>query len=398
MLTPRAIAAAAGCLIASVCAQEDSFFYKSHDLSSLRVLENGGGAVYYDTARGNVSRPIEDILRDGGMNAIKLRLFVDPTGDDAGKYDLPGTIEVAKRFVSGAGFRLILNTHLSDTWGDPGRQTIPRAWPTDLEGLSATLRKYMSDTLTAFCDAGVAPDIVTIGNEISRGMLWPVGRFDPWEQPIENRTRTMASFARLYKAARLGIDDAVAAPGSNGSCKAVPEVSMHLDAGWDTELYANIYSGMFNNTDILSTDDLDVFGLTLYPFYGNAGTFANLRRTSEYLINTYGKKIHVLETDWPVDCDGTYLPAGRSPPVLSELSIPVSAQGQLQWIGNITEVMRSLPNGLGQGVSYWEGGWLNFSTSGIGGCDDLLLFDQAYQNTAPNFNGYSRESVNMFLH
>lgn len=306
---------------------------------------------------------------------------------------------MAQRFVTGAGFRLILNMHLSDTWGDPGRQTIPRAWPTDdADALAATLRRYMRDTLSAFCDAGARPDLVTIGNEISRGMLWPVGRFDPLAEPLASRAASMAGFARLFRAARRGVDDAVAAAGAGGTCATRPEVAMHLDAGWDTTLYANIYSALFADPDIVTEADLDVFGLTLYPFYGNQGTFANLNRTARYLVKTYGKKVHVVETDFPVDCDGTYLPPDREPPVLSELGVPVSAQGQMQWVGNITDIMRGLPNGLGQGVSYWEPAWLNFSSLGAGGCDDLLLFDQEYSETSPRFRGYSRESVNVFQH
>lgn len=232
MFALKTLAAATGLLLVRAANAQDtpseSFFYKSHDLSSLRVLENGGGAVFYDTALGNVSRPIEDILRDGGMNTIKLRLFVDPTGDDAGKYDLAGTLAQATRFVADAGFRFILNMHLSDTWGDPGRQNTPRAWPADdPAALAVAVRAYVGDTLATFCAAGAAPSIVTLGNEISRGILWPVGRFEPWEQPVENRTATFAGFARLWKAARLGVDDAV----SGGACAVRPDVAMHLDAG-----------------------------------------------------------------------------------------------------------------------------------------------------------------------
>lgn len=54
------------------------FFYKGHDLSSLQILEDGG-ASYKDTARGNATRPVEDILGDGGMNTVRLRLWVNPT-------------------------------------------------------------------------------------------------------------------------------------------------------------------------------------------------------------------------------------------------------------------------------------------------------------------------------
>ena len=54
---------------------EGSFFYKGFDLSSLKIMEDGG-AVYKDSQHGNITRPVEDILT--GMNVIRLRLWVDP--------------------------------------------------------------------------------------------------------------------------------------------------------------------------------------------------------------------------------------------------------------------------------------------------------------------------------
>jgi arabinogalactan endo-1,4-beta-galactosidase len=58
------------------------FFYKGFDLSSLKIEEDGFGpglgAIYKDTQRGNITRPAEDILGDGGMNAVRLRLWVYP--------------------------------------------------------------------------------------------------------------------------------------------------------------------------------------------------------------------------------------------------------------------------------------------------------------------------------
>lgn len=55
----------------------EPFFYKGFDLSSLKIEEDGG-AVYKDTQRGNITRPVEDILGDGGMNVVRLRLWVWP--------------------------------------------------------------------------------------------------------------------------------------------------------------------------------------------------------------------------------------------------------------------------------------------------------------------------------
>lgn len=56
----------------------EPFFFKGFDLSSLKILEDGG-AVYKDTAKGNATRPVEDILGDGEMNVVRLRLWVNPT-------------------------------------------------------------------------------------------------------------------------------------------------------------------------------------------------------------------------------------------------------------------------------------------------------------------------------
>jgi arabinogalactan endo-1,4-beta-galactosidase len=51
---------------------ENPLLYKGHDLSSLKILEDGG-AIYHDTAKYNATRAAEDILGDGGMNTVRLR-------------------------------------------------------------------------------------------------------------------------------------------------------------------------------------------------------------------------------------------------------------------------------------------------------------------------------------
>ena len=41
---------------------------------------------------------------------------------------------------------------------------------------------YTRDTIAAFRDAGVLPDMVQVGNEITHGMLWPDGKLpDNWK-------------------------------------------------------------------------------------------------------------------------------------------------------------------------------------------------------------------------
>jgi arabinogalactan endo-1,4-beta-galactosidase len=50
---------------------DDGCFFKGHDLSSLKLLEDGG-SIYKDTSRHNETRPAEDIVGDGGMNSVCL--------------------------------------------------------------------------------------------------------------------------------------------------------------------------------------------------------------------------------------------------------------------------------------------------------------------------------------
>jgi arabinogalactan endo-1,4-beta-galactosidase len=64
----------ASCLQSLGACREDAatFFYKGHDLSSLKLCEDSG-STFVDTARGNRTRPAEDILGDGGMSTVRLR-------------------------------------------------------------------------------------------------------------------------------------------------------------------------------------------------------------------------------------------------------------------------------------------------------------------------------------
>lgn len=86
-----------------------SYFYKGYDLSSLKILEDGG-AIYKDTLRGNATRPVEDMLE--GMNTVRLRLWVHPKvpydGGYYETYNLKYVMALAKRFHS-KGYHIYLD-------------------------------------------------------------------------------------------------------------------------------------------------------------------------------------------------------------------------------------------------------------------------------------------------
>ncbi|KAK0904994.1 hypothetical protein LTR02_006694 [Friedmanniomyces endolithicus] len=289
----------------------EPFFFKGHDLSSLKILEDGG-AVYVDTERGNVTRPAEDILGDGGMNTVRLRLWVYPKAPyDGGYYESYGlnyTIPLAKRFHD-KGYKIYLDYHFSDYWADPSKQATPEEWPTTLHPLASTLRDYVSSSLLDFHNAGVDLALVSLGNEIRHGMLWPLGEVDVDIQPASARVANFTNLAMLWAAARNGVRDAVAC----GIQK--PQVMIHIDDGWNLTLQETWFSSL-TATGQVKTSDWDIFGFSFYPFYGTAATLANLKTSLTALAYKYNKPLHVVETDWPDICNGP------SAPELSEQSIP----------------------------------------------------------------------------
>lgn len=213
--------------------------------------------------------------------------------------------------------------------------------------------------------------------------MWPLGQVDIDIEPSDARIANFTGLATLYTAARTGVRDAVSA----GACE--PLVMIHIDNGWDLRLQERWFASLLG-TGLVKEGDWDVFGFSIYPFYGTEATLGNLEETLTFVAETYGKHIHVVETDWPAVCNNTEAPE------LSEPGIPASAAGQLEWVSRIVDIVKGLPKGLGQGINYWEPAWLN--NTGLGSaCDDATLFRTDWSGWPQEVTAYSRDSVNMFL-
>ncbi|KAF2102478.1 glycosyl hydrolase 53 [Rhizodiscina lignyota] len=369
-----------------------AYFYKGHDLSSLPILVEGG-AIYKDGQHGNITKCAEDILGAGGMNTVRLRIWVNPPD---GNYNLEYNIKFASQLVK-KGYKIYLDFHFSDTWADPQHQLVPVAWldpatnTTTVAALEVKIREYVADTLLAFHKAGIKLDLVSLGNEIRHGTLWPYAQADVDREPFSSVIANFTNLAHIYASARRGVTDAV----SKGAEK--PTVMIHIDNGWNLTLQERWF-GAITAEGIVTTKDWDVFGFSFYPFYGAAATFDNLYHSLHTLAAKYHKPIMVVETDFPATgCTGGVYQNETFPAFFSEPElVPLGVQGQLDWMAEITKIVRSLPNGLGQGTFYWEPAWLN-STSLGGACPDSLLFDQDWSDLAHPV-GISRKSVEMFRH
>jgi arabinogalactan endo-1,4-beta-galactosidase len=115
------------------------------------------------------------------------------------------------------GYHFLLDYHYSDTWADPGKQFIPMAWEgKSHEELVRELFDYTKQTIRAFREAGVLPDMAQIGNEVTNGILWPDGKLPAnWDH-----------FVDFVKAGIAGV-----AEGAGDQPR--PRIMIHIDKGGD---------------------------------------------------------------------------------------------------------------------------------------------------------------------
>jgi arabinogalactan endo-1,4-beta-galactosidase len=295
----------------SICAQEYAI---GADVSFLgQAVQNG--AVFKDNG---VPEPALQILKNHGYNWVRLRIFYHPTQLPN---DLQYTIAQAKA-AKQLGFKFLLDFHYSDTWADPGKQFPPKAWEGKThQQLVQAVFEYTRDTIAAFRDAGVLPDMVQIGNEITHGMLWPDGKLPQnWD-----------NFAQLVYAGINGVD----AGRGNGIR---PRIMIHIDRGADLA-GTKAFFDKLNSYDV----PYDVIGQSYYPWWH--GSLNDLRQNLQFMAREYHKDIIVVETayDWK---PGNYLT--RPAP------FPESPEGQREFLTELNRVVMATPDGLGKGIFWWE--------------------------------------------
>ncbi|KAJ1566999.1 hypothetical protein HK405_007578 [Cladochytrium tenue] len=318
--------------------------YRGVDWSSVAV-EEAAGRTFHASASA-AAQPLETLLVAAGVNIVRQRVWVS----DSSTYSLAYNVALAKR-AKAAGLKVYLDLHLSDTWADPAHQTIPAGWPTDIGNLSWKLYNYTQQVCNTFAAASLPVEIVSIGNEITAGLLWPTGS-----------TTSYANIARLLHSAAWGIKD------SNLATQ--PKIMIHLDNGWSWAAQNAFYSKVLATGSTLSTTDFDMMGVSYYPFYNPSATLSALTSTLKSMANTWGKQLAVVETDWPVACPS---PAYAFPS--DTTSIAISATGQLVWLQKVAAAVAAAGTG-GVGLFYWEPAWVDNAALGSS-CSDNAMFEFA---------------------
>ena len=297
------------------------------DISALEKIEECGGVFRDHGEPGDAIR----IMVGRGANCFRLRLFVDPTGENVVVNDLAYTARLAKR-IKAAGARWMLDFHYSDTWADPGNQRKPKAWEDlDFESLEKTVYDYTRGCISELKSEDVLPDFVQIGNEITPGMLWPDGRLHGVGEPDAQWDH----FARLLAAGARGVRDAA----RGKDCRIV--IHVHCGGDWQKTNW------FFENVGRRHVP-YDVVGLSYYPWWH--GTLddlrENLRRTSE----TFDKDVFVVETAYPHRQWDVSNKRGQSD---EPMVWPHTPAGQADFLDALVRTVRETPNRRGLGVLWW---------------------------------------------
>jgi arabinogalactan endo-1,4-beta-galactosidase len=287
------------------------------DLSFLKQAEDGG-KVFRD---GTNAMPALQIFRNHSYNWVRFRLFVEPVGGR-----LPNNLAYTLTEAAAAkklGYHFLLDLHYASTWADPAMQPTPAAW-TNLTTAARTqmVFAYTRDTLAAFRAAGVLPDMVQVGNEITGGMLGPSGRLpENWD-----------NFAGYLRA---GINGVTAGCGVGPR----PQIMIHIDSGGKRDK-SKWFFDKLNTCQI----PFDVIGLSYYPWW--QGPLTNLRTNLDYLARTYGKDIIVVEAAyyWKPNRETADRPG----------EFPETPAGQRQFLNELTRTVLAVTGGRGRGVFWWE--------------------------------------------
>ena len=284
------------------------------DLSFMKMAEDNGFSFKED----GQEKPCLDIFKDHGYNWIRLRLFHTPTKLPN---DLEYTISLAKE-AKKLGLKFLLDYHYSDTWADPGKQFIPKAWEgKSHDELVQAVFEYTKSTMISFRDSGVFPDMVQIGNEVSNGMLWPDGKLpNNWD-----------NFVELVQA---GINGVYASCGNNPP----PEIMIHIDKGGDKQ-FTEYYFNKLHSFGV----KYDVIGQSYYPWWH--GNLLQLRECLNFTATTYQKDIIVVEVayNWtPTVYIDTIAP------------FPESPEGQKEFLEEVNRIVLNVPDNRGCGVFWWE--------------------------------------------
>lgn len=293
------------------------------------------------------------LMKQYGMDAVRLRVWVDPERGFSSKEDV---LAMARR-AKDLGMAIMIDFHYSDWWADPGKQNIPKAWADfNLEQMKDALAAHTEETLLLLKDNDIEVKWVQVGNETRDGMLWPMGRLSEGN---------MKNYAQLSQA------------GYDAVKRVYPEaeVIVHLDNGFDNQVYNEVFDGLKENGA-----KWDIIGMSVYPYWAmDAGrepdAASTLRDTRDNIVKLYKKYgCPIMITEVGVESEK-----------------PLEGEA---WMNDLFDMVINDVDGVCTGVFYWAPEM--FQTTDFKGNKHGYALG-AFQNAQPTriMNSFSRAAALM---
>lgn len=321
-------------------------FAKGADISWITEMESKGHRFY--NAAGE-ERECTALMKELGLNAIRLRVWVDPKEHD-NWCNTSDMVAKAKR-AEELGMDVMVDFHYSDWWADPGQQHKPAAWKgLSLQELKDAIAKHTTDVLQALKDGGVTPKWVQVGNEIRPGMLWDEDEalsgasynIRACDVKESNTTSTEIRFRANWSnlAAFINV-------GYEAVKKIFPEAIaiVHLDNGYDAGLYKWFFDELKKNGG-----KWDMIGMSIYPYWtmSEHKEYTPERTITECIANVknvserYGCDVMIVETG--MEC------ADEQGKLASDAVLEASKEQ----LARLIKECRENTDGKCKGVFYWE--------------------------------------------
>jgi arabinogalactan endo-1,4-beta-galactosidase len=352
-------------LILTGCKSEK--LYLGADLSYVNEIEDCGAKFQLN---GKPANPYK-LFKDKGCNLIRIRLWNDPKATPYSNFeDVKKSIRRAKE----QKVDVLLDFHYSDTWADPGRQDIPKAWADikDVKVLGDSVYNYTRNTLLKLDKLNLLPEMVQVGNETNSEVMQPEGK------------------------AKDSIDWKRNAYLINSGLRAVRETSKEV--GKDIQIVLHIAQPenalwWFKDATKAGVKDYDIIGLSYYPIWSKV-KFDGLPKAIDSLVTTYKKKVIIVETAYPF----TMKNVDKANNILTERALfdgyPATPQGQKDYM---IQLVKLTLQGGGSGVIYWEPAWVTSNCKTLWGegshWDNATFFDSDNNNEAlPAFDFYDKKN------
>lgn len=283
-------------------------FWLGADISGTTEIEANGQQLFNTTGE---PRENTALMKEYGLNAVRLRVWVNPKDGFCSKKDMLSLALRAKQH----GMAIMICFHYSDWWADPGKQNIPEKWiGFSYTEMKEALATHTRETLKLLNDNDIEVKWVQVGNETTNGFLWPVGH------AIDNLEQYAGLTQAGYEAVKAIYPKA--------------KVIVHLDCGSDPVRYRYIFDGLLKYGV-----KWDIIGVSVYPYWDMQ---AGITQSEDETLTKVVENINALYDEY------------KTPLMITETGYDADRpqEGKL-WMSRLITAAQTRMGGHCQGVFYW---------------------------------------------